>query len=273
LQGIDHRDLICFQMVLKCTVFVKSPVVKMNEYDDHTDVIVTIVILLGLLEDLLVITLPRTVSLTNDAGLRHLSFLYDWDTALLPDNGTVFVSSPINLCTKSLPCALHLIGGASGVLELSEDAQFLCFKSTGCMSIFLASVDVKCRKGKSVFVMQGSHLNILNSNFYGCHSDTDGGVILSYDLAVVDIEGCNFTNVYSSGFGGAVAAYGSSVSVHNSWFHNCSSKLGGGAVWSSLFQDCYGSKRVNNTYLQISSSVFSYCTSGMWTSIPFLVDL
>jgi hypothetical protein len=99
-------------------------------------------------------------------------------------------------------------------------------------------------------------------SFDGCRSETDGGVIQAYDLAEVVIEACNFTNVHSGGFGGAVAAHGSSLSIFESQMYNCSSSGGGGAVWVSAFQDCYGSNRTNNTYLHLLASSFSLCSTG-----------
>ena len=115
---------------------------------------------------------------------------------------------------------------------------------------------------KSAFKIQGSRLTMSKVSFAGCRSETDGGVIQAYDLAEVVIEACNFTNVHSGGFGGAVAAHGSSLSISDSRLHNCSSSAGGGGVWVSAFQDCYGSNRTNNTYLHLSSSSFFLCSTG-----------
>ena len=192
-------------------------------------------------------------------------FVYDWDTVVLADNVTVFATSTVILCTDFWPCALQLIGEANalGAVELSEDAQLECLSSLGCLGISLHSAAFTCSNNvKSAFKIQGSKLTMSKVSFDGCRSETDGGVIQAYDLAEVVIEACNFTNVHSGGFGGAVAAHGSSLSIFESRMHNCSSSGGGGAVWVSAFQDCYGSNRTNNTYLHLLASSFSLCSTG-----------
>jgi hypothetical protein len=188
-------------------------------------------------------------------------FVYDWDTVLLADNTTAFASIPLSLCTKYLPCALQVRG--DGAVELSGDAQFVCLSSAGCSSISIYAVDFTCRNNsKSVFQMQGSVLTMFKASFVGCRSGTDGGVVQAYNLAEVVIQACNFTNVHSDGFGAAVAAYGSSLSVIDSRLHNCSSRSGGGAVWVSAFPDCFRMSQGKNTYLHIIRSVFVRCSTG-----------
>jgi hypothetical protein len=189
-------------------------------------------------------------------------FVYDWDRVSLADNTTAFASSPLSLCTKYLPCALQVRG--DGAVELSGDAQFVCLSSAGCSSISIYAVDFTCRdNSKSAFQMQGSVLTMFKASFVGCRSGTDGGVVQAYNLAEVMINACNFTNVHSGGFGGAVAAYGSSLSVIDSRLHNCSSRSGGGAVWVSAFPNCFRTSQANNnTYLHIITSVFVRCSTG-----------
>jgi hypothetical protein len=219
----------------------------------------------GILQDLLAIKAPQDVLLSESAGWRLLVFAYDWDIVLIADR----VTSHLSLCTGPWPCALELRapvrGQANGAVELSADAQLECLASVGCTKISVFSVAFTCRNNcKSLFKMQGSGLTISTASFVGCRSDTDGGVVQAYDLAEVVIKECNFTDVHSSGFGGAVAAYGSNLSISKSRLHNCSSRSGGGAVWASAFKDHYGSNRstLARTYLLLSSSVFSLCITG-----------
>ncbi len=188
-------------------------------------------------------------------------FVYDWDKVSLSDKTTTFISSQLSLCIKYLPCALQVWG--DGALELSGNAQLACLASAGCSSISIYAVNFTCQNNsKSVFQMQGSNLNMFEASFVGCRSDTDGSVVQAYDLAEVIINACNFTNVHSDGFGGAVAAYGSSLSVIDSRLHNCSSSSGGGAVWVSAFPDCFRTSQANSTYLHIIRSVFVRCSTG-----------
>ena len=148
-------------------------------------------------------------------------------------------------------------------MEVSGGAQIACLSSSGCSSISIHGLAFTCRNNsKAVFQVRGCSLSISMVSFVGCRSDADGGVIQAYDLAKVVIEASNFTDVQSSGFGGAIAAYGSSLSVSNSVLRNCSSQSGGGAIWAAAFPDCFDTNQANNTYLHISASVFILCHTG-----------
>jgi hypothetical protein len=194
------------------------------------------------------------------AGWGFLQFVYDWDTVVLDGNATVLtLESELNLCTLNLPCVLQL----KGVMKFSGPGQFFCSSNSGCSRISVLSVASFCwDNSKTVLKMQGSALIMSNSSFAGCWSDTDGGVVQAYDLAKVVIDSCNFTDTFSSGFGGAVAAYGSSLSISRSSFQSCIALKGGGAVWSTVFQDSYGSSRIKNTDLSIIYSMFKLCCTG-----------
>ena len=200
------------------------------------------------------------------AGWRWFVFVYDWDTVFIADNATAFAYSPISLCTGYLPCELLVRGGSNGTLELSGNAQIQCLSSAGCSSISVQGFGLTCKNNtQSAFRVEGSALSALDVSFDGCRSDTDGGVIQAYDLAEVTIDGCNFTDVHSAGFGGAVAAYGANLSVSNSRLHNCTSLSGGGAVWASAFPDCFATaywSQAYSTRLYISASLFSLCNTG-----------
>jgi hypothetical protein len=194
------------------------------------------------------------------AGWGFLQHIYDWDTVVLDGNATVrTLESELNLGTLNLPCVLQL----KGVMKFSGSGQFFCSSDFGCSRISFQSVSSLCwNNSKTVLKMQGSMLIMSNSSFAGCGSDTDGGVVQAYDLAEVVIDSCNFTDTFSSGFGGAVAAYGSNLSISRSFFQSCIASRGGGAVWSAVFQDCYGSNKIQNTNLLIIYSVFKSCCTG-----------
>jgi len=226
------------------------------------------------MQDLQSFTFPQEIAWGPAvAGWRWLVFAYDWDVVTLSDNVTVRASNALNLCTANFPCALKLWGGVYSEMELFGDVQLACLSSAGCSSIYIHSVVFKCiSTNRSALKIEGSLLGMFNASFVGCSANTDGGVIQAYALAEVVIESCNFTNVFSGGFGGAVASYGSSLYISNSVLHNCTSLRGGGAVWSSAFQGCYGSDVTNNTYLHIWSSVFSQCSTGSACALASSID-
>ena len=216
------------------------------------------------MQDLLAFTLPQTVLWGSRLlGWRWLLFAYDWDTVIIPDNVTAFALDGLNLCTQYYPCTFLLRGGPYATVTVSGNGQFVCLSSAGCPQMTITSVTFICSNNtKSAMKMQGSVLMIANSSFEGCRSDTDGGVIQAYDSAQVLVEACQFVDIFSSGFGGAIAAYGSNLSILYSLIQNCSALRGGGAVWSAAFQDCYGSNKTQSTQLHISSSVFSQCSTA-----------
>ena len=211
----------------------------------------------------------RAVSVPQDlfwsaAHWRGLLFVYDWDSVILNENSTASIPVTLHLCADFFPCAVALRGQTRSVVEIMSSGSLLCLSSSGCSKIIIDSVAFTCRNQQSshsLLKVQGSLLQISNSSFTDCQSDTDGGVIQSYDNAEVKLQSCRFYSIHSCGYGGAVAAFGCNLSVINSDFFNCSSKAGGGAIWSSVFQDCYGSSQQTNTSLSIISSVFSKCST------------
>ena len=195
-------------------------------------------------------------------GSRWLVFAYDWDHVLVSENTTAFVSGELSLCAEYTPCTLQVIGEPGAVVGVSGNGQIVCLSSAGCSKILIQSLAFECSDtSKTLFVMQGTILDLSNVTVRDCKSDTDGGVVQAYNLAEVFIESCSFANILSSGFGGAIAAYGSNLSVSDSLFQNCSSHNGGGAIWSAAFQGCYGSTETQNTQLFISSSLFKMCST------------
>ena len=221
------------------------------------------------MQDMLAVIFPQNFAPAFvGLGWPWLVYVFDWDFIALSDNATASLSVEINLCYEHFPCALQLRGEPHGTVELFGNGRFVCLSSAGCTQISIRAVAFDCNNNnKSLFTMQGSELIVSNSSFTACHADSDGGVIQAYDMAEVDIEGCHFDHTYTSGFGGAVAAYGSNLSISASRFHNCSARNGGGALWIHAFQDCppcYGesaSAQTYNTQLWISSSMFSHCTT------------
>ena len=216
------------------------------------------------LKDVLGITFPKDLfwSSTISLGWRWLLDVYDWDTIIVSNNFTALVSYELQLCTENFPCVLQVKGFGAKV-EVSGSGQITCLSSLGCSQISVTTTSFVCSNNtKSVFKMQSSFLTLQNVSFTDCWSDNDGGVVQAYDMATVMIEAGIFLDIHSSGFGGVLSAYGSNLTIMASYFHNCSALGGGGAVWSSAFQDSYGSNQVRNNYLRITSSNFSLCTAG-----------
>ena len=159
---------------------------------------------------------------------------------------------------------MQIIGNPVGVIQRQEGGYISCLASFGCESLKLEGINFSCDSTQfqtSSFRIQGTYLTISNSSFTGCKSTEDGGVIRSFDRSTVSITSSIFSNLHSVGFGGAIAAYGGSVFVVNSSFVFVSATRGGGALWSSAYQSCYGTSQIYNTVLEIKGSTFSNCTS------------
>ena len=147
---------------------------------------------------------------------------------------------------------------------MSGSGSLSCLASAGCEILRIEAVSFTCRDRQnsiSAIKVEGSILEVYRSSFNSCWSDTDGGAIQAYELANVSLQSCDFRNTHSSGFGGAVAAFGSSLYITDSVFTNCSSASGGGAIWASAYEGCYGSIQPSSTVLTISYSVFHKCST------------
>ena len=219
----------------------------------------------GQLQDLQGVTIPRDVTWPTAGWPNWLVIFFDWDILLLNKNWTNTVSTGVALCTSFFPCSLYIRGAPEGAIDVTGSGYISCLASSGCFQVVVEGVVFSCRERDntiSVFKIQGSTLNVSSTSFIGCSSETDGGAIQSYDMANVSIVSCHFQDIQSNGFGGAIAAFGSNMVIIDSGFTNCSSLSGGGAVWASAFQGCYGSTEPSSTILHIESCLFNGCTTS-----------
>ena len=153
--------------------------------------------------------------------------------------------------------------------------------------VVLNSIQQTCESriiSTSSFKVQGTIIEMFNSSFFGCTSSTDGSIVQSYDNAIVNVSKSTFSSLSSLGYGGAIASFGSYVTVSDTLFRSCVSFQGGGAIWSSSFQAFYGGNNTADTSLQIRFSRFEYCqtdarggavfaTSDAATSSTEIVDI
>ena len=147
-------------------------------------------------------------------------------------------------------------------LNVTSDGGGNAVWATLGSSIFMKSVTVSCSDRvlpNSAFKIQSSYFSAMNGSFFSCSSQTDGAILQSYDNSSAIIQYSHFQSVFSEGFGGAVSAYGSNLRILHSSFSFSSSIKGGGAVWSSSFQSCYGTNTTANTILHIDSCIFESC--------------
>ena len=184
----------------------------------------------------------------------------------------------MNLCTSLFPCSLSLVGEENGVMKVQSMGSVACYSIHGCTGVSLLNLTYSCESESLnvAFKAQGTVLSIKHSIFCNCSANSDGGLIQSFDGAIIDIQNSFFRNISSAGFGGVISAVGSYISISNSSFANCSSKLGGGALWASMYS-CYGSEDVIYTEIHIVSTTFQGCSSkgfggavlasGSWTFI------
>ena len=213
--------------------------------------------------DFLAVPAPRIVP-WGSTDLEWLLFVFDWDTISVLNSDISMLTFGLSLCTGVFPCFARLVGEPGGSIELSGSGSLSCKKSSGCLGLSVYGMSLHCHDRASaepVFLVQGTVLQVTNVTFSNCSSDTDGGVIQAFDLAEVVIQSSRFENVHSQGFGGAIAAFGSNLSISASQFSNCSSKSGGGCVWSAAFQGCYGSSLALSTNLEIHNTLFDRCST------------
>lgn len=223
----------------------------------------------GHLQDLQAVSIPEDVPWAAAGWPNWLLSVFDWDIITLNQTSTmqtVSIQAGVALCTSFFPCSVFIRGSLpQGNVEVSGSGSISCFSGNGCETIRIEGVSFVCNENRKdstpMFKIQGSTLDIFASSFIGCRSDTDGGLIQAYDLADVSIQSCHFHGILSRGFGGAVAAFGSNLKIVDSIFTNCLSNSGGGAVWASAYEGCYGSMTPYNTVLDINSTVFKECST------------
>ena len=217
------------------------------------------------LSDIFRIVVPNQILWSNQNGLFGFLDVYDWDTISLHMKTPLNLNFNLNLCTGIFPCTVKIHGDPHGIIQRGKRGSIICLETSGCSGILIVNVSVICscdHAPYSVLKVQGSGLAIAGSTFLGCQSETDGGVIQSYDQADVSVHSSQFKGVYSFGHGGAVSAFGSQVSIVLTSFENCSSLKGGGAIWASAFETAYGSLQKANTSLMIERAHFEDCSSN-----------
>lgn len=214
-------------------------------------------------QDLRRVLLPRKQIWTP--GQFWLIDVYDWDTIIVDGTSVAVLNFNFLACSGALPCFVNIEGNPTGSIQHINSGSVLCLASAGCYGIAMKNIQIDCNSQQtlySVLRIQGSTLSISNCIFTGCNSATDGGLIQSYDRANVSITRTIFNSLRSSGFGGALVAFGSCIRISHSEFQNCSSEGGGGAIWASGFTGPYGSLTQVETCLDIQSTLFQNCNSN-----------
>jgi serine/threonine protein kinase len=198
------------------------------------------------------------------SGLTWLLDIYDWDFVIVEQDAVIELSFGLNLCVAFFPCSMQIKGSPFGVIRRRGSGYISCYSSDGCVTLRLDHIKFFCEKVKpqnSIFKIQGSNLAIFNSSFASCGSSEDGGVIQSFDKSTVVVNLSNFSESYSSGFGGAISAYGGSLHVFGSSFYDAHASRGGGAIRVAAYESFYGYLKHHNTRVEIAGSIFANCTT------------
>jgi hypothetical protein len=214
---------------------------------------------------LLALTLPKEIIWPHESGESWFIDVFDWDSITVDGLVPTKISIALNLCSGIFPCSISIRGEQSSLFLQSELGFISCSSSAGCSGVYIYSINAVCKsdlKKNSIFKIQGSNIKIVNSHFSQCSFEQDGGIVQSSGNSSVMIESCTFHNISSLGFGGSVSAFGGSLTVIKSRFTNSFALKGGGAIWASAYQNCYGDTISLNTTIYIESSSFKGCSSG-----------
>ena len=211
------------------------------------------------------IAYPRDISWKS--GRLWFIDSFDWDTVVIPHNTTLILDFRLELCTGFFPCMLSIKGEPhdNSTMLWTANSSIACSSTMGCLGVELELFNLKCGfelSSEPAIQIQGSFLRVVNSSFAGCSSLSDGAVINSFDQAETNISSSRFIDLHSAAFGGAISAVGSSIYLQNSDFVNCTSQSGGGAIWASSYQGCYGSTDSQNSTIIISSCFFQRCSTN-----------
>jgi hypothetical protein len=198
-------------------------------------------------------------------------------------------------------CASASDGGAiearNGALVLVSETEFRGTHSDGSggaihsaqSTVWLVDsefVNCSAAKGGGALDAAGGTVNISRVRFTRPTALSDGGAIRAYGAANLSIESSIFRAGHSNQRGGAVAFLGEILLVNHSQFISCSSKQGGGAIWSSclnyypvmqcgimdIFQSHFeacstegagGCIKVSSVAVKVQRSQFFSCSSGL----------
>ena len=214
--------------------------------------------LLGDLDDLRAVAVPSEKKWT---AIRNSDFLnvFDWDVIVIADS-TISLSSTINLCVGLVPCFLFIRGSKNSYIARSKGSSFTCFASSGCTGLYFSSISFVCdssASSQSFAIIKGSKISMLDISIQGCSADADGAIIHAMDDSLVSFQSSKVQNIHSNGFGGVIFAVSSTVIVVESYFYNCTSDLGGGAIYVSEANE--SRDRIISASLKIASSIFQGC--------------
>ena len=214
------------------------------------------------LDGLYLIPVPRSQQWPDpDELLVTFVGLFDWDEISLVPESLNILSYPIHLCTAALPCSVALMGQGNSSLYLTSGGQFVCNGVDGCTSIEAHSVKIYCVSAilnTSIFHVADAAIVLSQVQVDNCRVSSDGGVVQAFKGTSVTVTDSVFKQIRSDGVGGVFSLVGSSLSLSNSIFMNCSSTLGGAI--SALDYQCSQSDPISSE-LKILNSIFESCSS------------
>ncbi len=226
--------------------------------------------------------------------------VFDWDSVVIcsSQGASNALNSPLILCTGFYPCALLILGLNAPVLDGVSDnyvasrsgpalqaghgrqvltctnGSLHCLASAGCTSVALFSVQIECNEisTQSLFVVEGTRLDIRSASIVGCASLQSGGAVHCTGAnSATTIESSVFQGARSGGMGGAIHTVGCAITIYNTNFTNCTSVGGGGAISAAPFV-CYGSKNTPSSRMNITGCRFDSCSSNGLGGAVFLVS-
>jgi hypothetical protein len=197
----------------------------------------------------------------TNGSMFGLLALYDGDTFVVEE--PTVLHATIQLCTRSLPCMLNLVGTGHASVTITGDGSIECLVSSQCVGISIDSLNFACQNTSlpnSILRVQGTYLTIRNTTFAGCSALSDGTAIQVYNGATVSIASSLFKDMHSNGSGGAISIVGGSAQIVHTVFVNCQSGNGGGAIWYEPNQ-CFQAPQSENANLVVEHSEFEACIS------------
>ena len=185
------------------------------------------------------------------------------------DVSRIFKISDSNIVLKDIIFSNAFTGDSGSVLNLKNvnaeiiNCTFINNQATnsgGAVYLSASSVNItNCSfvyndgcglfvEGGAIYAVSGSHVNAVESLFYGNNADA-GGAIRCYN-AILNVDNCEFVDNVANWYGGSI--YSDSIMVINSsTFSGNKAKLKGGAVHSTY------NGFVENCFLLVDNSVFN----------------
>jgi hypothetical protein len=146
-----------------------------------------------------VYTTRQVIALSSLFSLTWFLRVYDGDIVQVTGDVDLPSGITVDLCVPPVPCSLTIAGSASAssTIRRHTNSRILCKAASGCTGLTMRHVTVACTgeasaAGPLQISGAGAVATIEGATFSDCVSVHDGGSIMAYNGATVNVSGTTF---------------------------------------------------------------------------------